>query len=80
MRCYNSFLVEIIVESVNLITDVKIENYYHYDEELLGFYQKKYISKHRAKCFILQETKDSNLLDNNCTQKNVKCHTQHEDS
>ena len=41
---------------------------------------KKYISKHRAKSFILQETKDSNLFDKNCTQENVKCHIQHEDS
>ena len=30
--------------------------------------------------FIFQETKDSNLFDKNCTQENVKCHIQHEDS
>ena len=43
----SSFLVEIIVESVNLIdADVKIENYYHrHDGEELGFNKKKYIAK-----------------------------------
>ena len=30
--------------------------------------------------FILQETKDSNLFDKNCSQENVKCHIQHEES
>ena len=39
MTCYHSFLNGIIVESVNLI-DVKIENYYHHDGKLLGFYKK----------------------------------------
>ena len=32
---------------------------------------KKYISKHRAKHFILQETKESNLFDKSCTKENV---------
>ena len=47
---------------------------------------KKYISKHRAKenevlaIFILQETKNSNLFDKNCTHENVKCHIPHEES
>ena len=36
--------------------------------------------KYRGKSFILQETKDPNLFDKNRTQKNVKCHIQHEDS
>ena len=30
--------------------------------------------------FLLQETKNSNLFDKNCTQENVKCHIQHEES
>ena len=29
---------------------------------------------------LLQETKNPNLLDKNCTQENVKCHIQHEES
>ena len=29
---------------------------------------------------ILQETKNSNLFDKNCTQENVKCHNQHEEN
>ena len=32
---------------------------------------KKYISKHRAKNFILRETKESNVFDKNCIQENV---------
>ena len=47
MRGYHYFIVEIIVESVS--TDVKLENYYDHEGEQLGFYIKKYISKHRAK-------------------------------
>ena len=61
-------------------TDVKIENYYHHDGEQSGFCKKKYISKHRAKNFTLQETKNSNLFDKNGIQVNVKCHIQQEDS
>ena len=30
---------------------------------------KKYISKNRAKTFILQEIKDPNLFEKNCTQQ-----------
>ena len=29
---------------------------------------------------ILEETKNSNLFDKKCTQENVKCHVQHEES
>ena len=32
---------------------------------------KRYISKHRAKHFILQETEESNLLGKSCTKENV---------
>ena len=52
--------------------DVKIENYYHHDENNYSFI-KKYISKHRAKkkdvivtFILLQETKKSNLFDKSC--------------
>ena len=31
-------------------------------------------------CQPLQETKNPNLYDKNCTQENVKCHIQHEES
>ena len=30
--------------------------------------------------FILQETKNFNLFDKNCTQENIKCHIQYEES
>ena len=33
-------------------TDVKIENYYHHDEELLGFYKKVYIKTQSKKLYI----------------------------
>ena len=61
MRRNHSFFVKIIAESVNLIQMSKqkiimtmIEN----SQVLI----KNYISKHRAKSFKLQETKDSDLL------------------
>ena len=43
---------------------------------------KKYISKGNIgqMFFILQEAKNSNLLDKNCAQEDVKCHIQHEES
>ena len=51
------------------------------------FFVEKYISKHRAirsSCNLcitaLQETKNSNLFDKKCTQENVKCHIQYEES
>ena len=37
VRCYHSFIVEIVVESVNLTQNVKIENYNHHDGEQLLF-------------------------------------------
>ena len=67
-------------------TDVKIENYYHHDRKHLGFYKKKVHIKIQSKkkdvlvIFKLQETKNSILFDNNCTQENVKYHIQHEES
>ena len=67
-------------------TDVKIENYSTMMESNY-FFIKKYIWKHRAKkkdvlviFILLQETKNSNLFDKSCTQGNVKCHIQHEES
>ena len=42
------------------------------------------MSKHRVKkkdvllIFVLQEMKNSNVFDKNCTQENVKCHIQYE--
>ena len=57
-------------------------NYYH-DGEQLGFYKKAHIKTHSKKkdvrvTFILQETKNSNLFEKNCTQENVKYHIQHD--
>ena len=41
VRCCNFFIVEIINESVNLIQiQNRIGDYYHQDEEQLGFYKK----------------------------------------
>ena len=67
-------------------TDVKTENYYHHYEEQLNFYEKVHIKTQGKKKgvlvnFMLQEAKNSNLLDKNCTQENVReCHIQHEES
>ena len=61
VSCYHSSLVEIIAESVNLIQMSKqktIITMMENNQVLI----KKYISKHRAESFILQETNDSNLL------------------
>ena len=58
MRYYHSFLVEITFETVNFIQMSKKRILFTMMENLI----KKYISKHRAKSFILQETKDSNSL------------------
>ena len=86
MRCYHFFIVEIIVESVNLIQMSKqIRKLYHHDGEQLGFYKKVHIkTKIKKKAvpviFILQETKNSNLFDKNCTHENVKRHIPHEES
>ena len=49
------------------------------DGEQLGFYEKIQVKTQSKKKdvlvnFILQETKNSNLFDKNCTQENVKCH------
>ena len=65
MRCYHFFILEIIVESVNLMRMSKQnKKLYHHVGEQLGFH-KKYISKHKAECscnlymawiFILKRT------------------------
>ena len=48
---------------------------------------KKYISETQSKkedvrviFILLQEMKNSNLFDKICTQENVQCHIQHEES
>ena len=67
-------------------TDIEIEIYYHHDGEQVGFYMKKVCIKTQSKkkyvlvIFILQETKNSNLFDKNCTQENAKCSIQHEEN
>ena len=65
--------------------DVKIENHYHYDGEQLSFLNKIYI-KTRSKMkdlscdLYIGRNENANLFDKNCTQENVKCHIQHEES
>ena len=66
-------------------TDVKIETYYHHDGEQTGFYKKLHIKTQSKKnnvfvIFILQETKNSNLFEKNCTQENVKYNIQHKET
>ena len=67
-------------------TSVKIENYYHHDGEQLGFYKNLHIKTKSKKkdvfvVFILQETKSCNFFfDKICTQEDVKCHIQHDES
>ena len=83
VRCYHYFIVDIIVECVNLIQMAKL---YHHDGEQLDFYKKKEHIETQSKqkdvlvIFTLQETKISNLFDKNCTQENIKYHIQHEES
>ena len=81
MRCYNFFIVEIIVERCKFdtdCTDVKIENYYHHDGEQLLFNKIVHIKTQSKKkdvlviFILLQEMKTSNLFDKNCAQENVK--------
>ena len=60
--------------------DVKIENHNHHDGEQLLFYKKVHIKTQSKKkdvfviFILLQETKNSNLLDKNCAQGNPKWH------
>ena len=65
----------------------RIENYYHHDEEQLGFYKKVHIktqsmSKKKDVLAILHGAKQMsfNLFDKNCTQENVQLHFQHGES
>ena len=67
MRYYHFFIVEIIVESVNLIQmsqenrklyhhdgeQLRIENYYHHDGEQLGFYENVHIKTQNKKKNVL---------------------------
>ena len=80
VRCYHFFIVEMIVEGVNLIQIT-----HHYVEQL-PFYKRVHIKTRSKKkdvlvIFILsQERKNSNLVDKNCTQENVKCHIENAES
>ena len=79
MRCYHLFIVEITVESVNLIHMSKQNRkLFRHDGEQLGFYKKVHQNTEQKEgcslIFVLQETKNSNLFDKNCTQENMKCH------
>ena len=62
----------------------RIENYYHQDEEQLGFYKKEHQNTAWAKkrMLILHRKKQMsfNLFDKNCTQENVQLHLQHGES
>ena len=82
MRCHHFILVEIIVESVNLIdTDVKVINYYHHDGEQLGFVRNAHIKTHSKKLYITRkEGYQFTAFDKTCTQEIVKCHIQHKDN
>ena len=85
---YHFFIVEIIVESVNLIQIPKqIGKLYHHDGEQLGFYKKVHIKTQRLNkkknvfvIFVSQETKNSHLFDKSGTQDSIKFHFQHEGS
>ena len=62
----------------------RIENFYHRDEEQLGFYRKAHIktqsmSKKKDVLVILHRNKQMsfNLFDKNCTQESVQLHLQH---
>ena len=69
MRRYHFLIVEIIVESVNLDTDVKTEKnlFCPHDGEQLDFCKKVNLKTQGKKDvlvnFILQETKNSNLFE-----------------
>ena len=65
----------------------RIENYYHHDEEQLGFYKKVHIktqsmSKTKDVLAILHRKKrmSCNLFHKNSTQENVQLHLQHGES
>ena len=59
MRCYHSFLVEVIVENVNLIQMSKQKTIITMMEHNYVLIKKSIAtSKHRRKSFISQETKD----------------------
>ena len=68
----------------------KIGNYYHQDEEQLGFYKKVHRAweNHRYQNTVHEQKKGCscnftmsfNLFDKNCTQENVQLHLQHGES
>ena len=60
----------------------RIENYYLHDKEQLGFYKKVH-SKHREKCscnLYIARNEEFQFIWQNCTQEDVKCHIQYEES
>ena len=69
-------------EKCEFDTDLKIENYYHHDGEQLHFYKNERIKTQSTvlATIILQEMKNSNIFDKNCTQENIRCNIQHEES
>ena len=73
------FIVEIIVESVNLIQISKYKVIITMMENNYFFIKKVHIKTQTKKkdvlviFILLQETKNSNLFDKDCTQENVKC-------
>ena len=54
-----------------------MENNYFYLKSNIKIQSKKNVL---ANFTLLQETKNSNLFDKNCTQESVKRHIQHEES
>ena len=90
MRCYHFFIVEIVIESV------KTENYNHHDGEQLLFLKKVHLKTQSKKkdvlvifsyiialkpFILLQEAKNFNLLDKNCTQEKPRENViQHEEN
>ena len=58
---------------------------YYHDGEQLDFYKKVHMKTQSKKkdvleIFLVQETKNSNLLGKSCTQEKFKCHIQHEET
>ena len=69
VRCCHFFIVESCCLKCEFDTDVKIKNYFHYDEDQLLFCKKVHIETKSIKqnvlviFLLLQETKNSNLFD-----------------
>ena len=78
VRCCHFFIVESCCLKCEFDTDVKIKNYFHYDEDQLLFCKKVHIETKSIKqnvlviFLLLQETKNSNLFDKKSTQESVR--------